>query len=206
MNNKNFPDHQHIAYICELFFAIFKVSIVFVDHEKKLVTKQAFRYQQNPLVPDLQKLFQELFPDPLLTYPVFSSTEFFENYFAIDIIQSDMHIGRIIAGPATFTVINQATIDSFFSNFKISPKLKSEVTKYYSHVPCIENKLWADAGRLLYFLLYQEKIELPDLVEVGHFVKEAFSVENKLEPYLLEKRKKRNSTIPSNMNKPYCRL
>jgi AraC-like DNA-binding protein len=157
---------EDIEYIGKLIFEILKTPVYFLDNNNDIFFSLCSGHACNPLQASQQKLFERLFQDSSNSrFPVIKSTNFYENYIAVNLYMEDIFIGKFVVGPTTYSYINADTIDSLIAQHNISLSIKRELIAYCSSLPIMDHTKLISSAALLYYSIYNVKLGLSEIIE-----------------------------------------
>ncbi|MDI9482297.1 MAG: AraC family transcriptional regulator [Bacillota bacterium] len=159
---------KNLQYICELFHETTGIPVFYTDIDWNILFDFAGSYAYNPLFDSPSELFVRLFDqtDKIIDYPVLKTTQFLENFFLIRIINEQIHTGNIVAGPSLTQSIDEFSVYSLFTaNGSINHKQKKALVEYYRGLPVVGYKKLVSAGMLLYYLVYNKKLDSAAVIE-----------------------------------------
>ncbi|MNW41482.1 Arabinose operon regulatory protein [compost metagenome] len=155
---------ESIEFICNLAHNIYKIPIYYFNSENKLAYEVSPDFQCNPVYTSNSALIAELFTEmDSQLFPVIRETLYHEKFFAINIHSNQKCKGRIVVGPVTNFRLTEESIKITLRDLLTSGN-KEEITNYYKKVPVISNFNFINLSMVMYFMLYQQKLELADIL------------------------------------------
>ena len=155
---------EDIEYICKLAFNMYKIPVYFYNNRGDLVFDTAPNSLHNPLYPSNSAIIAELFSGTgLHDFPVLKETKYLEKFFSISIHSNHQFSGNIIVGPVINFRMTEETINGTLRDMQISIN-KEEMVRYYTELPIISNFNFINMSMVIYYMVYQQKLELVDIL------------------------------------------
>ncbi|WP_242234892.1 helix-turn-helix domain-containing protein [Bacillus cereus group sp. BfR-BA-01316] len=162
---------EDLYYICKLVFDIHKTPIFFIDNKGNLAFEISPDFQYNPLYSSKEALFNQLFRgNPPYTFPVLEETAFLENFFSINLRLNDQLSGNIIVGPVLYSRLSETSIKGIVNDLQLKID-KEEMIRYYQSLPVLSNLQFLNISMILYYMLYQQKLEIADILQKNILLK-----------------------------------
>ncbi|MEH7549799.1 MULTISPECIES: helix-turn-helix domain-containing protein [Bacillaceae] len=156
---------EDIEYICKLAFNMYKIPVYFYNNRGDLVYDTAPNSLHNPLYPSNSAIIAELFSGTgLHDFPVLKETKYLEKFFSISIYSNHQFSGNIIVGPFINFRMTEETINGTLRDLQISIN-KEEMVRYYTELPIISNFNFINMSMVIYYMVYQQKLELVDILK-----------------------------------------
>lgn len=163
-NETNSINHK-IKYICKLIFEVLKVPTYFLDNNNEILYSFSYVHAVNPIIPNKKELFTYLFEDcSTYNFPIIKSTNYAENYFAVNLIIDDNLLGYFIVGPSIYSPITAEAINEIILKNNIPLNLKRGLINYYNSIQTIDYSRLISASLLLYYSIYNEELD-PSVVK-----------------------------------------
>ncbi|MEN1986169.1 helix-turn-helix domain-containing protein [Paenibacillus hubeiensis] len=155
---------ENIEFICNLAHNIYKIPIYYFDSENTLTYEAALDFRHNPLYTSNPAIITELFTEMgSQHFPVIRETLYHEKFFAINVHFNQECKGRIVVGPVINFRMTEETIKITLRDL-VTRGNKEEIKHYYDQVPVISNFNFINLSMIIYFMLYQQKLELADIL------------------------------------------
>ncbi|WP_439876486.1 helix-turn-helix domain-containing protein [Bacillus mycoides] len=169
---------EDLYYICKLVFDIHKTPIFFIDNKGDLAFEISPNFQHNPLYSSKEELLNQLFKEnPPYTFPVLEETSFLENFFSISLRLNDQLSGNIIVGPVLYSRLSETSIKGLINDLQLKID-KEKMIRYYHSLPILSNLKFLNVSMILFYMLYQQKLDIADILQKNILVKKAeFEIE-----------------------------
>lgn len=162
--NSSIP--EDIEYICKLVFEAFKLPVYFLDSTDELFFSFTYGHTVNPLITDSRKLFVDLFRNTeTYSYPIIKSTNYLENYFAVNLSIDNFFLGKFIVGPSTYSYINAEAVDTLIAANKLPLSYKRELIHYFNLLPVMDYTRLISSSQLVNLVIYSQKLDLATVME-----------------------------------------
>ncbi|MEH7414535.1 helix-turn-helix domain-containing protein [Neobacillus drentensis] len=156
---------EDIEYICKLAFNMYKIPVYFFNNHGDLIYDTAPNSLHNPLYSSKIAIIAELFSGTgLPNFPIFKETEHLEKFFSISIHSNQQFSGNIIIGPVINFRMTEETINGTLRDLQIKIN-KEEMIRYYTDLPIISNFNFINMSMVIYYMVYQQKLELVDILQ-----------------------------------------
>jgi AraC-like DNA-binding protein len=174
---------EDVEYICRLMFHTLNVPICFLDNNYEVFYSFSTGHMNNPLQSDNRTLLSQLFYDSCsYSLPMVRSTRFYENYLAVTLKMEDTFIGTFIAGPSTYSSVTAEAMEALISQNNLSLSYRRELINFYNSIPVIDYTRLINAGLLLFYCLYNKKLDSVTVMEKNSTIKNvALKVKNESE-------------------------
>ncbi|WP_078549547.1 helix-turn-helix domain-containing protein [Litchfieldia alkalitelluris] len=160
----NFPILEDLEYICNLTFNMYKIPIHLLDKEGNVIFEPPLTSYWHPL-PSINKegILEQLFSENhTFQIPIFSGVAYFEHFFSINILSKGQFYGKVIVGPILFTRVPEESMFGVINDLDLKVR-KEEMIHYYDSLPVLSQLDFINMSMGLYYMLYQEKLDLVDL-------------------------------------------
>lgn len=157
--------NDEIEFVSKLIFDILKIPVYFLDKNNNLIFSFEHKYNNNPILNN-KETFTNLFCDINdCNFPIIRSTQYLENYFAINLKKDDTFLGKFIVGPSVFYSINEETINKIILINNLQMNYKIDLIKFYSSLKIIDYTHLVNASALLYYCIYSKIIQPSTIIE-----------------------------------------
>lgn len=169
---------EDLYYICKLVFDVHKTPIFFIDNKGNLAFEISPNFPYPPFYSSKEQLFNQLFREnSAFNFPVLEETAFLENFFSINLRLNDQLSGNIIVGPVLYSRLSEASIKGLINDLHLKIN-KEEMAQYYQSLPVLSNLKFINVSMILYYMLYQQKLDIADILQKNILVKQAeFEIE-----------------------------
>ncbi|MDF2988010.1 MAG: helix-turn-helix protein [Eubacterium sp.] len=186
----NINSLSDIDFICRLSFNTLKIPFYYMDKNGALLFSYCFPSVVNPLRPDTERFLKDMGKSPAKEdLPLIITTEYMENFFAINIANNGEKLGTLISGPVIQSEISGVFIDSIVAENKLPLRTKRELENYYNRCPKKDYQTLVETIILVFFSIYQRKLDYNKLLKYNSSFREAdFSIEKEVGAALSQSR------------------
>ncbi|MBO1514076.1 helix-turn-helix domain-containing protein [Metabacillus bambusae] len=158
-----FPTTSDFEYVCKLLFDTFKIPVKFTELNGSILHNYTSKSNSNPLHSDWDIIEWSKLDSVQVNFPILQENEYLENFILMPIQTSDKMIGTFIIGPTLIGNLSQETITGLLNDFsKVIGK--QELTLYYDRLPKVSRGQLLNICKLLYFLVFNERMDIADIV------------------------------------------
>ncbi|QWU45662.1 helix-turn-helix domain-containing protein [Bacillus sp. NP247] len=162
---------EDLYYICKIVFDIHKTPIYFLNNKGDLAFEISSNIQHNPMYSSKEAILNELFKEqPPCTFPSLEETAFLENFFSINLRLNDPLSGNIIVGPVLYSRLSETSIKGIVNDLQLKTD-KEEMIHYYQSLPVLSNLQFLNISMVLYYMLYQQKLDIADILQKNILLK-----------------------------------
>jgi AraC-like DNA-binding protein len=163
---------EDLEHICRLVFNLYKIPVYFFDNNGNLGYEVSTNFSHNPLYPSNEDIIAQLFSGTYLhPFPILKETVHLEKFFSVNIYSNNQFNGTIVVGPIMNFRMTEETINGIFKDLHIKGS-KEEMVRYYNQLPVLNNFEFINMSMVLYYLVYQQKIDLIDILQKNEQLEE----------------------------------
>lgn len=170
----NSSSQLDIEYLSNIVFESFKLPIMFINKYNDMSISHTYNNNSSFDFNDILKDFLPL--DTSLSMPIFKSNKYMENFISINVIFEDTYFGTFFIGPSLYFSINLSTIDELISKNNFPLASKPQLINRFVSLPIIEYSRLISISLIIYYLIYQEKLNISDLMEQNSIIENPIKV------------------------------
>lgn len=172
-----FSSKIDIEYLTNIIFEAFKLPIMFVDKDNKISLNLTYNNSFGLNLYNVNDILEEFLPlDTSSSTPVFKSNKYMENYICINLITEDKYIGTFFMGPSLYSSITPLTIDEIIFQNSLPLKMKQQLINHFSSLPIIEYSQLVSISLIIYYLIYQQKLDTVELRKQNSILKNPIKI------------------------------
>jgi YSIRK-targeted surface antigen transcriptional regulator len=154
-----------LDYMCRLMVQILKIPVSFLDSSFNTIYSYNYGSPDNPFYHSKPDMYSQLFDISAedLT-PIIKTTKYNENYLSLRLVIEGTFIGCFIIGPSVYSLMNEERILSIMEEYNIPLSQKRHISDYYRSLPIMDYSTLIHSGLSLYYMLYNKKLELNDVM------------------------------------------
>ncbi|WP_148361191.1 hypothetical protein [Bacillus timonensis] len=182
-------NYSELEYICSLMYETYRIPIQIIDENSGVLFNLPSAMVQNPIFNNHLEVYNLLNKSiQVPNFPIFTSTNFLENYFSIQLVAEASKKYIIIVGPSLQSIVTEDTIQSIKQDLNLFIN-SSKLLSYYKSLPVVPKKRLIHASIHFIYVLTYEKLDEDEIVEKNHsFVSTPISIKSE-QITLLERRK-----------------
>lgn len=153
-----------IEYVCKLIFDTYKATVKFYEPDGSVLYHFSSILTLNPLYQanDLLELIKQEYGK--INFPLLQKNNFLESFIIMDFQLDEKKIGKFLIGPILTHNVPEELIDGLLNDYsKITGK--NELTFYYNQLPKITTGDLLNLGKLLCFLIFNERLDITEIVK-----------------------------------------
>ncbi|MGM7721458.1 helix-turn-helix domain-containing protein [Metabacillus sp. Hm71] len=163
---------EDLEYICKLAYNLYKIPVYFFNSTGNLEYEISTNFTHNPLYPSNEDIIVQLFSGTSLhPFPIIKESAHLEKYFSINLYSNNQFNGTIVIGPIMNFRMTEETINGIFKDLNIKVS-KEEMVRYYNQLPIINNFEFINMSMVLYYIIYQQKMDLVDILQKNEQLEE----------------------------------
>ncbi|QGQ44899.1 helix-turn-helix domain-containing protein [Metabacillus sediminilitoris] len=156
---------QDLQYICKLIYESFHIPVIYINENDVVELEFTSLNIESPFHTSKQEMLKPFqFYKDHFPFPLFVTTDYYENYFMIQVMDHNQYKGTIIVGPTLPYDLTNERVNALIHDMPIRKDLSEKLVHYYELLPRLSNMKFINISMQLYYMLFQKTLDPADII------------------------------------------